>query len=216
MESRKITVVSTKNQKKSVIMSNATTLSELKQDFDSNGIDYSDMTFYEGLSKTELKSNESILPHDLLFKGNVTNELVIMLTNPNKKIRSGACYTKREEAKNFFKNNHEMALKFKREHSGKNWTNVNTEELLKFINNNASTDETNNKSSNIIESSSDIDSIKDALFCIVDALCSRNLISNYELETITKILGANKENKNELVSSYSEDDINSMFSDIEI
>ena len=40
MEARKITVVSTRNQKKSVIMSAATTLAELKADLRQNGIDY--------------------------------------------------------------------------------------------------------------------------------------------------------------------------------
>ena len=55
MEARRITVVSTKNQTKKVIMSSAETLAELKADLRQNGIDYSGMTFYEGLSKTELK-----------------------------------------------------------------------------------------------------------------------------------------------------------------
>ena len=57
MEARKITVVQTKNQKKSVIMSAATTLGELKADLRSNGIDYDGMTFFEGTSKTELKTD---------------------------------------------------------------------------------------------------------------------------------------------------------------
>ena len=49
MEARKITIVSTKNQEKSVIMSSATTLGELKRDLDSANIDYQDMVFYEGV-----------------------------------------------------------------------------------------------------------------------------------------------------------------------
>lgn len=90
METRKITIVSTKNQKKSVIMSAATTLAELKADLRQNNIDYTGMTFYEGTSKTELKTDESVLPHDVPYKGMTTNELVFMLTNNNKKIKSGA------------------------------------------------------------------------------------------------------------------------------
>lgn len=90
MEARKITVVSTRNQKKSVIMSAATTLAELKADLRQDGIDYDNMTFYEGTSKTELKTDLSVLPHDVPYKGTTTNELVFMLTNTNKKIRSGA------------------------------------------------------------------------------------------------------------------------------
>ena len=91
MQERKITVVSTRNQKKSVIMSAATTLAELKADLRQNGIDYTGMTFYEGTSKVELKDDASVLPHDVPYKGQTTNELVFMLTNTNKKIRSGIC-----------------------------------------------------------------------------------------------------------------------------
>lgn len=90
MEARRITVVSTKNQTKKVIMSSAETLSELKADLRQNNIDYTGMTFYEGLSKTELKDDASILPHDVPFRGQTTNELVFMLTNSNKRIKSGA------------------------------------------------------------------------------------------------------------------------------
>lgn len=90
MENRKITIVSTKNQTKKVIMSSATTLAELKSDLRANDIDYEDMTFFEGTSKVELKNDASVLPHDVPYKGTITNELVFMLTNTNKKIRSGA------------------------------------------------------------------------------------------------------------------------------
>ena len=98
MDARKITVVQTKNQKKSVIMSAATTLAELKSDLRANGIDYDGMTFFEGTSKVELKNDASVLPHDVPYKGTVTNELVFMLTNTNKKIRSGAAIMSRAEA----------------------------------------------------------------------------------------------------------------------
>ena len=90
MEARKITIVSTKTQKKSVIMSAATSLAELEADLRQNGIDYTGMTFYEGTSKTELKNDASVLPHDVPYKGTLNNELVFMLTNTNKKIKSGA------------------------------------------------------------------------------------------------------------------------------
>jgi hypothetical protein len=90
MEARNITIVSTKNQNKYVVNTDATTLRELKAALDANRIDYADMTFYEGLSHTELLTDDSVLPHDVPYKGQVTNELVFMLTVPNKKIRSGA------------------------------------------------------------------------------------------------------------------------------
>lgn len=97
MEARRITVTSTKTQRKQIIMSAATTLEELKRDLEAANVDYEGMTFYEGLSKTELKDNKSLLPHDISYKGQVTNELVFMLTNPNKKIASGVLSPRRLE-----------------------------------------------------------------------------------------------------------------------
>lgn len=95
MEARRITVISTKTQRKQIIMSAATTLEELKRDLEAANVDYEGMIFYEGLSKTELKDNRSLLPHDISYKGQVTNELVFMLTNPNKKIASGVLSPRR-------------------------------------------------------------------------------------------------------------------------
>lgn len=90
MEARKITIVTTNSNNKEVIMSSATTLGELKADMREKRINYEGMTFYEGLSKTELTEDASLLPHDIPYKGTTTNELVFMLTTPNKKIKSGA------------------------------------------------------------------------------------------------------------------------------
>ena len=90
MEARNITIVSTQNQNKYVVNTDATTLGELKAALRQQGIEYNGMTFYEGLSHTELLTDESVLPHDVPYKGSTTNELVFMLTVPNKKIRSGA------------------------------------------------------------------------------------------------------------------------------
>lgn len=134
MEARKITVVQTKNQKKSVIMSAATTLAELKSDLRANGIDYDGMTFFEGTSKVELKNDASVLPHDVPYKGTITNELVFMLTNTNKKIKSGAVAMSRAEAYNAIKS---MGLqdacvkKF-----GKNFTMCKTADLIALIQSN--------------------------------------------------------------------------------
>ena len=131
MEARKITVVSTRNQKKSVIMSAATTLAELKADLRQNGIDYTGMTFYEGTSKVELKDDASVLPHDVPYKGQTTNELVFMLTNTNKKIKSGADMS-RADAYAAIKANglqEECVKRF-----GKNFTMCKTADLITLVN----------------------------------------------------------------------------------
>nr|DAG99568.1 MAG TPA: hypothetical protein [Crassvirales sp.] len=131
MEKRKITVIPTKTHKTQVIESAATTLAELKADLTKAGIDYTDCTFFEGLTKIELKNNAAILPHDVPYKGTTTNNLVFMITNASKKIRSGAKLDRKaiiEEIK--VKNLTEVVKKT----YGKNYTNCKTEDLQKILN----------------------------------------------------------------------------------
>ena len=135
METRKITIISTKNHSTKVINSAATTLGELKTDLDNAGIGYTDCTFFEGLTKTELKNNDAILPHDVPYKGTITNNLVFMITNASKKIKSGAdrksiiAEIKAKNLTEVVKNTY-----------GKNYTNCKTEDLEKILSmNNTST-----------------------------------------------------------------------------
>ena len=131
MEKRKITVIPTKTHKTQVIESAATTLAELKADLTKAGIDYTDCTFFEGLTKIELKNDAAILPHDVPYKGTTTNNLVFMITNASKKIRSGAKLDRRaiiEEIK--VKNLTEVVKKT----YGKNYTNCKTEALQEILN----------------------------------------------------------------------------------
>lgn len=137
MEARKITIVSTKTQKKSVVMSGAETLGELKRDLREAGIDYNGMTFFEGTSKTELKTDESILPKDVPYTNRTTgetkntNELVFMLTNTNKKIKSGAVAMTRNEAYAAIKaHNLQDACK---QRFGKNFTQCSTIDLIAIV-----------------------------------------------------------------------------------
>ena len=130
MEKRKITVIPTKTHKTQVIESAATTLAELKADLTKAGIDYTDCTFFEGLTKIELKNDAAILPHDVPYKGTTTNNLVFMITNASKKIRSGANLDRKsivEEIK--AKNLTEVVKK----NYGKNYTNCKTEDLEKIL-----------------------------------------------------------------------------------
>ena len=89
MEKRIITIVSTANSSKVELETDAMTLGELKAAMRQADIAYDGMTFYEGLTKSELVDDASILPHDVVRNGQTTNNLVFMLTNTNKKIRSG-------------------------------------------------------------------------------------------------------------------------------
>lgn len=96
MEARKILFVMNNSLSQKSIMSEAETLGALKADMRRAGINYDNMTFYEGRTRTELKDDASVLPTNVpvAAKGTTpattTNDLVFMLTTANKKIRSGA------------------------------------------------------------------------------------------------------------------------------
>lgn len=96
MEARKILFVMNNSSSQKSIMSEAETLGALKADMRRAGINYDNMTFYEGRTRTELKDDASVLPTNIpvAAKGTATatttNDLVFMLTTANKKIRSGA------------------------------------------------------------------------------------------------------------------------------
>lgn len=91
METRKVTIINSKTQSQKVIEnSTATNLGELKAEMRVAGIDYEGMTFYEGHLRAELKDNASPLPTNIPYKGTTVNDLVFMLTTPEKKVRSGA------------------------------------------------------------------------------------------------------------------------------
>lgn len=128
MENRIITIVSTANSSKVEIETNATTLGELKNALRSAGVDYEGMTFYEGLTKTELIDDASVLPHDVIRNGEPTNNLVFMLTNTNKKIRSGA---DRTELYQIIKNN--GLSEVCKQKFGKNFTLCTTSELEELV-----------------------------------------------------------------------------------
>ena len=126
---REILIANTKTQKRNKITTSATTLGELKNDLRAAGIDFSNMTFTEGISKTQLLSDDTQLPQNVMYKGQPTNNLVILLTNTKKNIASGVL--SRKEAYNLIKQNSlENAVKIE---FGRNFTQVPTLDLIKFI-----------------------------------------------------------------------------------
>lgn len=130
--SRKVTVLVESTQSKVVFESNATTLGELKNELRERQVRYdSDCVFKEAASKTILTSDESVLPSNIPWKGQVTNDLVFMVTTPQKKIKSGAMDRKEAYAKV-----KELGLQGKiQEHEGKNFTQCSTAVLISYIEN---------------------------------------------------------------------------------
>ena len=219
MEARKITIVQTKNQKKSVIMTGATTLGELKNDLRANNIDYDGMTFYEGLSKTELKTDESILPHDIERNGVITNELVFMLTNAEKKIRSGVM--SRAEAYTAIKQNNLQADCQRM--FGRNFTMCKTSELIFLIEKKVSPKKEATPAVTAATAGDKpcsckcgVDKVaREAISRLTAMLWNEGTLDNEDLEEIESILGTSeapvKAKKDDLESSYTDDEINQMF-----
>jgi hypothetical protein len=129
MEVREILVANTKTQKRSKVTTDATTLGELKAALTAAGVDYSGMTFTEGISKTQLLDDATQLPQNVMYKGQATNNLVILLTNTKKNIASGM--GTRAEAYSILKaNNLQDDIK---DMFGRNFTQVPTTDLWLFI-----------------------------------------------------------------------------------
>ena len=130
MESRKITVLVEATQKKYVLMSSATKLSELKEELAQKGVTTNDSdSFKESRSKSILTSPESVLPTNIPWKGGITNELVFMVSKAERKIKLG------------MKSRNEIVALIKsyglldevKEETGKNYTNVSTAVLSEIV-----------------------------------------------------------------------------------
>lgn len=126
---REILIANTKTQKRSKVTTSATTLGELKVDLRAAGIDYNGMTFTEGISKTQLLDDATQLPQNVMYKGQPTNNLVILLTNTKKNIASGTM-SRKEVYQAIKDNNLQDAVK---EEFGRNFTQVPTSDLLVFL-----------------------------------------------------------------------------------
>ena len=131
MDQRKIIIVDSSSNRKVTVNTDATSFGELKRAARAAGINYEGKDWLEGLTKTSPVSDDSLLPVNVNYKGTVTNNLVYMLTNTNKRIRSGM---NRQEAYAEIKKlglADDVKKKF-----GRNFTQVGTNDLIGFINKN--------------------------------------------------------------------------------
>ena len=198
MEARNITIVSTQNQNKYVVNTDATTLRELKAALNAQNIAYEGMTFYEGLSHTELLTDDSVLPHDVPYKGSVTNELVFMLTVPNKKIRSGANLSEAREA--LYEAVEELGLKDACiSVYGKNFTQCKNSELMSLV------EEAQVKNAE----ATSVPVVEMALRKLIDVLQEDDILYIEDADEIRAILDGTVAPKAK--SPYSDKDIDEMF-----
>lgn len=153
MEKREILIASTRAQKQYKVNTDATTLAELKAALNANEdvivktsdgswvpnttpIDYEGLDFTESITRTQLVSDDSQLPQNVNYKGQTTNNLVMLLTNTRKNVASGA--GDRKEAYAIIKE-HNLQKDIEEEF-GYNYTNVATADLWEFINDNVDFD----------------------------------------------------------------------------
>lgn len=137
METRKIVIIDSATNKQVVVNTDASNFGELKRAAKAAGISYEGKDWLEGITKTSPMADDSLLPVNVSYVPKsgpnagtpvITNNLVYMLTNTNKKIRSGmdrkAIYAEikklglAEEVKKKF---------------GKNYTVVGSADLLSVI-----------------------------------------------------------------------------------
>jgi hypothetical protein len=129
MEARKVIIVNNKTQSQKTIMSNATTLGELKAEARAAGINIEDMTWYEGHMRAELKDDAAPLPATVMWKGTETTDLTFLLTQPEKKVKSGAMSRAEAYAKIRVMDLGELC----KEKYGKNFTQCSTNDLIALI-----------------------------------------------------------------------------------
>ena len=171
MTEREILIANNRDQSKYRVITGAETLGELMDAINSNEnvykmvgntwvnnptrIDISGLTFTEGITKTQLLSRESALPTNVQFKGQTTNNLVMLLTNTNKQIRSGA--GDRKEAYRLVK---ELGLADTiKENEGDNFTRCKTDVLWSYIDTARGSSETNDSKDAIAEVREELKSI---------------------------------------------------------
>lgn len=226
MEERKITVVSTATQSKKVISTNAETLRDLKTALDEANIKYDNMSFLEGISRTELISDESQLPSNVMYKGEPTNNLVIILTNAKKNISSGT-YS-RKEMYDFIKENN-LGEDVKETYA-KNYTQCSNGELGYYVaehinvTNKAKSAASGKKSEPMDKkkktNTSDLNDVVFALKVIVAQLADKNIISSNIEEGLKKILEGTacinsiKEIEESEKTPYSNDELDDMMSNL--
>ena len=207
METRKVVIVTSGGQKKQVIETGAETLAQLKADLDAAGIDYADKTFFEGLSKTELTHDESILPRDIPRNGSTTNNLVFMLTTPQKKIKSGVI--SRQEVYAKIK---ELGLQSKCiDELGRNFTMCKTDDLISLIDRYTEPVEAchcENTCHNKTHYTSTPE--REAIKVLVDILYNTDLLECEEADRVLEVLNGGHNQEPKVNSPYTEAELDRM------
>lgn len=215
MSTKKFTVIDTRTMQKKSFDSQATTVAQLKADLRRLGISTEGMVIQEGLTKTEFTSDASVLPHDVPYKGGITNNLVFRITQAEKKIKSGSGMS-RKEAYNKVKElglTEAIAKKYK-----KNFTMCKTTDLIAEIE--SATKSTtvkavkeapvckkeSNKRTNVGE-----DAATQAITLLTNKLVNNGILSSAEGTEVVELLGTTL---TIVPDAYSSEEIDDMFEDM--
>ena len=235
MEARKITVVNSMSQSSKTIMSGASTLGELKDDLTANHITFNnECSFTEGISRTALLNDDSQLPMNVTYRGNQTNELVILISATKSKISSGAF----ERGYLYYMIHNDVNLRlYILEQSGKNFTNISTAELNNLVNNyqehhtlahtvTPDEEEDDSYQSDDVCSDEDDDDARNDVYEALDEIdCFDETDINLIMEFIKNFMeykkhhgnmysAASNASNNGISSSYSQDDLNDIINGV--
>lgn len=224
MTEREILVANTKTQRRYKITTSATTLGELKAAMRDNNIDYNGLEFTEGITKTQLLDDASLLPANVPYKGGMTNNLVILLTNTRKKIDSGlddVSMTDRAEAYRIIKE-HNLQEAVKAEF-GRNFTQVPTAALWLFIQNNGIDTDSCEDECNDDEEEVEVSDIVGILMTLVEELIDDEVMDKDDVNEFINLLDSiefedEKPKANPVSSSdgkITNDDINDMIDSLQ-
>lgn len=205
--SKVFTVVNSATQSTISYESQAETLGQLKRELTDKGINLDGMTIFEGLTKTELKSDDSLLPHDVPYRGTVTNNLVFRITKANKNIKSGSMSRAEAYAKIKELNlQGVIASKY-----GKNFTMCKTADLINEINKvetrweNPTTENNENTSSDAT-----VAALEEKFDMLIRVLLDNEVIDDVDVDIINSKPTVQKKDSEEK-SPYSNDEISEMF-----
>ena len=210
METKRFTVVDTRTNSLKTFNTTATTMGELKRDLLANGINPEGMAMQEGLSHIELDVNNDalVLPTNVPMRNSegTTNNLVLRLTQREKKIKSGNMTRKEAyEAINTLGLADAIAKKF-----GKNYTVVKTVDLIAVI------ERANKKVAKSKKAKKEVETIEcpvfDTLTKLINILVNNGTISDMDGVELTEILGTNLDTK---VNEYTLSEIDQMFADFD-
>lgn len=205
--SKVFTVVNSATQSTISYESQAETLGQLKRELADKGINLDGMTIFEGLTKTELKSDDSLLPHDVPYRGTITNNLVFRITKANKNIKSGSMSRAEAYAKIKALNlQGVIASKY-----GKNFTMCKTADLINEINK-VETHWENPITENNENTSSDttVTALEEKFNMLINVLLDNDVIDDVDVDIINSKPTVQKKDSEEK-SPYSNDEISNMF-----